>query len=112
MESIKNLILVLLKKNLLLPTEKREKIRTWCADLNRIESHGKKIIDFLQTLNEKESAIFNDILKHDPYFFKNIERKFQQENRAIVIKRESGIHQREINDVENFLEEEFNKITS
>jgi hypothetical protein len=112
MESIKNLILILLQKNLFLSPEQREQIRVWCSDTKKLESHGKRIIDFLQTLNEKEAVIFRDILKHDPYFFKNIERKFQQEKRTIVVKREYGIHQQEISDVENFLEEEFYKITS
>ena len=112
MESIRNEILVLLQKNLFLPTEKRQKIRTWCENQKVLESRGKQVLEFLQAVNEKEAVLFNDILKRDPNFFKNIERKFKKENRDIIVKKESGLRQKELSEMESFLEEEFKKLTS
>lgn len=110
MQSIKERIEELVQGNLFLSTPQREQIRAWCKDENFLAERGEKTINMLVSANAQETVIFREILKDDPDFFKNIEKENLRDKLKSRLAQESKMRATESDNIEKFLEDEFDNL--
>lgn len=107
MLSIKNHILKLIRENLFLDSEYRNKLRSVCEDAHFLTRKGHFIIQMLTAANAQESIIFHEILKKDPRFFRDIKQRNLRNKLKNRRSEELKLQQRETEILENMLDNEF-----